>query len=306
MVMIMVLTGSNDFARSSELAKITTAFIKEHGDFGLEKIEAGNVELGRLLESVASQPFLAARRMIILTDVGTNKSLAENIDKLLDAVADTTDLIINEPKFDKRLNLYKTLKKRADLREFTAMDERNLPRWLADEARRRGGELSISDAAYLVQRIGTNQLMASNELDKLLIHDPKITKAAIDLLTDLLPQSSVFDLLDAAFAGDTKKALHLYEEQRRQQVEPQAIMGMIAWQMHILTVVKANEKLGADGIASAAKLSPFVVRKTLNITRRLSLREVKNLLKRVLDLDIRLKSEPIDADDALQHLLLTI
>ena len=42
--MILVLTGSNDFARQSELKKLTAAFIKEYGDFGLEVLEAGNVE----------------------------------------------------------------------------------------------------------------------------------------------------------------------------------------------------------------------------------------------------------------------
>jgi DNA polymerase-3 subunit delta len=304
--MITVLTGANDFARKAELNKLTSAFLKEHGDFGLEKIDAGEVDLGRLLESVSSLPFLAARRMIILSDPGANKSINDNIDALLEAVADTTDLIINEPKFDKRSALYKTLKKKTDMREFAEADEHSLRQWLVSQAKERGGVLKLADASYLVQRIGASQLLASNELDKLLLYEPSITRETIDLLTEPLPQSSVFDLLDAAFSGDTKKAIKLYKEQRDQQIEPQAIMGMIAWQTHIIAVVKANEKLGADGIARAAKLSPFVVRKTLNITAKLSLPEVKKLLKQVLDLDVRLKSEAIDADDALKHLLLTL
>jgi len=304
--MIRVLTGTNDFLRSLELKKIIAGFIKEHGDFGLEKIEAGEVELGRLLESVSSLPFLAPRRMIILSDPSANKSINENIDKLLEAVADTTDLIIVERKFDKRSVLYKTLKKKTELKEFTELDERGLSTWLADEAKKRGGGLTPGDALYLVERVGINQLGLSNELDKLLGYQPVITRATIDLLTEPLPQSSVFDLLDAAFNGNTKKAMDLYQDQRKQQVEPQAIMGMLAWQMHIIAVVKANENLGADEIASKSKLNPYVVRKTLSLTRNQTLGDVRNLLKRVLDLDIRLKSEAIDADDAVQHLLITL
>ena len=304
--MIQVLTGTNDFARSNALKKITTDFVRVQGDFGLEKIEAGNIELGRLLENVSSLPFLANRRMIILYDPSANKSIGENIDKLIDAVADTTDLIIVERKFDKRLTLYKTLKKKTKLKEFTELDERGLAAWLHEEAKQRGGGLTSGDALYLVERTGTNQLGLSNELDKLLSYQPVITRATIDLLTEPLPQSSVFDLLDAAFSGNAKKAISLYQEQRKQQVEPQAIMGMLAWQMHILAVVKANESLGPEGIAASAKLNPFVVRKTMYLTSSKSLRDIKDLVKRVLDLDIRLKSEAIDADDAIQHLLLTI
>lgn len=304
--MVLVLTGNNSFALNAEIKKITAGFIAEYGDFGLERIEGGEIELGRLLENVASSPFLAPRRMIILSDPGVNKSINDHISELLEAVADTTDLIIVEPKFDKRLSLYKTLKKLAKIKEFTELDERALPKWLHEEAKLRGGGLSLVDATYLVQRVGTSQMMLHNELDKLLIYQPVITRATIDLLTEPEPRSTVFDLLEAAFSGKTKKALEIYQEQRAQQVEPQAIMGMLAWQMHILAVVKANEKLGPDGIASAAKLNPYVVRKTMYLTSSQSLREIKNLVKKVLDLDIRLKSEAVDADDAIKHLLLTI
>jgi DNA polymerase III delta subunit len=48
------------------------------------------------------------------------------------------------------------------------------------------------------------------------------------------------------------------------------------------------------------------VRKTQNLTRNITQTEVKELISRALELDVRLKSENIDADDAVQHFLLTI
>lgn len=303
---VTVLTGSNDFARRAALRQLTSEFISAHGNFGLETIDASAVEFGRLLESVSSLPFLATRRMIILTDIGANKAIAEDPEKLLDTVADTTDLVIDERKFDKRLGLYKTLKKKADYKEFNELDERGLAVWLSEEASARGGKLSSSDASYMVARLGTDQLGLSNELDKLLTYDETITRQSIDLLTEPLPQSSVFDLLDAAFRGNHKRTVELYTDQRKQQVEPQAIMAMIAWQLHILAVVKFNEKESPETLAKAAKLNPYVVRKTLGLIRNLTQAQVKDLIGRALKLDVRLKSEMIDADDAVQHFLLTI
>ncbi len=304
--MIVTLTGENDFARVSALKKLTQDFIQQHGDFGIEKLEAGNTEFGRLLETVASLPFLATRRMVILQDPGSSKVVGEKIDELLEAVSDTTDLILVERKFDKRLVLYKTLKKNTDFREFGALDERGLAAWLVDEAKNRGAELSRADAFYLVQRVGGGQMLLSNELDKLLSYDPKITKQTIDMLTEPEPQSSVFELLDAAFAGNKQKAMELYEDQRKQQAEPQMIMGMIAWQLHVLAVVKSNENEGPGAIASGARMSPYTVNKTLNMAHKMTLAQVKDLVARALKLDVRLKSEMLDADDAVQHFLLTI
>ncbi len=302
----MVLTGNNDYLRAAELKKLTAAFVKDFADFGLEKIEAGEAEVGRLLESVASLPFLTPRRMIILSEPSANKAIGEHIDELLEATSDTTDLIINEPKFDKRSVLYKTLKKKTDFREFNELDERQLAGWLSEEARARGGELKPSNAAYLVQRTGTNQLGLSNELNKLLSYEPVITREVIDSLTEQQPQGTVFELIEAAFSGNTKRAMELYKEQRKQQIEPQAIMGMIAWQVHIIAVVKANEKLGPGGIAGAAKINPYVVNKTMNLTRKMTQKQMKELVRRALDLDVRLKSEMIDADAAVQQFLITL
>ncbi len=292
--------------RTGALRELTDSFVKTNGDFGVEVIEAAEVDFGRLSESVSSLPLLAPRRLVILQDPGSQKSLNENIEKLLDAVADTTDLVLIERKFDKRSVLYRTLKKRAEVTEFNELDEKSLPSWLVSEAKKRGGTLSLSDARYLVMRVGLGQLNASNELDKLILYSPEVTRETIDLLTDQQPQSTVFDLLEAAFSDNKNEAIRLYQDQRKQQVEPQAIMGMIAWQVHILAVVKANEKLGAGSIAQSARLNPYVVRKTLALMRGQNMAEIKRLVKKTLQLDARLKSEAVDADEAVQHYLLTL
>lgn len=304
--MITVLSGENDYMRLAELAKLKSQFIEHYGEFGLETISAGRIEFGRLLETVSSLPFLASRRLIILEDVTQNKAIIDKIDELLEATAETTDLIINQPKIDKRSLFYKTLKTKTQYEEFQNISPNQLPGWLVEQANKNGGQLTINDAMYFIQRVGTNQLTLINELEKLLIYDPKITRATIDLLTEQIPEGSIFDLIDAAFKGQKDRAVRLYKDQRSQGMEPQAIMALIAWQVHLLCVVKANQTLGPEQIAAQAKLSPFAVKKTFNIAAKLRQGEVRQLLERVIDLDLRLKSQNIDADEAVELLLINL
>jgi DNA polymerase-3 subunit delta len=304
--MIVTVSGSNDFARKAELKRLVSDFVAEHGDLALERLDASELELGALLDAVQSLPFLSPRRMIVLGEPSVNKSIAEKFEQVIDNVNETTDLIISEPKPDKRSVYYKLLKKKTELREFNQLDGRELAQWLAGEARARGGSLSTSDAQYLVERVGIGQLMLSNELDKLLAYDPAIKRASIDLLTEPAPQSKIFDLLDAAFAGNHKRAMQLYHDQRAQRVEPQQILALLIWQLHILALVKAAGNKSSQQIASEARISPYTAGKTQNIARRLSMAEVKKLVADALDLDVRLKSEAVDADAALQHFLLSI
>ncbi len=301
--MIVVLTGPNDYMRNFALKQLKADFLSTNDEFSLEVIDASETDMGRVIDSVASVPFLSDRRMVVLTSISVAKSFADDIDKIINATSDTTDLIIDEPKFDKRLSLYKTLKRKAEFREFNEFDERQLANWLVAEAKQRQATISLVDAHYLISRVGSNQLMLDSELEKLINYNPSITKESINLLVYPTPSSSIFDLLEAVFTGNKRRAIELYEDQRRQLVEPKEIMGMIIWQLHILAIIKFNP--GTD-VASKAKLNPYVVKKSTSLSSRLSELDVRQFISRATNLDYKLKSSAIDADDAIQHFLLTI
>ncbi len=266
----------------------------------VERYDGEETATARMRESLQSLPFLTLRKLVLLREPSKQKDFAESIDKILESTADTTDVVIIEPKLDKRLSYYKTLKKSTDFRELKDLDANGLAKWAVAYTKEQGGNLQSPDARELVDRVAGNQQMLKLEVDKLLMYDPNITGKTIQLLTTRLPQSTVFELLDATFAGKTTHALALYNEQRILKVEPQAIIAMLAWQLHILVVVKAAAGQSADAIAKIAKLNPFVVRKSQSLVRNVSLAQLKAQVDGLLALDYRLKRTTIDADEALQ------
>lgn len=304
--MIVTLTGPNDFTRTHELQARITAFVAEYGDFAVEKFDGEEASMERMREGLQSLPFLTPRKLVILREPGKQKAFSEDVATILGGTADTTDVIVVEPKLDKRLSYYKVLKKNTDFQEFIDLDAGGLAKWAVSYCIAKGGEISQVDARALIDRVGGNQQMLQNELDKLVAYEPHITKLTIEQLTDRLPQSTVFELLDAAFAGKTERAMALYAEQRALKVEPQAIIAMLAWQLHILVVVKAGATRPADEIAKMAKLNPFVVRKSQGLVRGLALKRLHDLVADLLSIDRQLKRSNTDADDAVQLFLLNI
>lgn len=304
--MITTLTGSNSFLLRKELKRLVAEFVAEHTDMGLERLDGEEVVYDRIREALESLPFLAAKKLVVLQKPSANKEFLEKVADLLQDVPETTDVIIVEPKPDKRTSYYKFLKKNTELKEFHELDEGGLARWAADQAKARGGSLSSNDARFLVQRTGVNQQLLDNELEKLLAYDSSISKKTIELLIDPSPQSNIFDLLDAALAGNTKRALELYQEQRDKREEPQKILAMLAWQLHVLALVKVAGDKSPDTVAREAKINPYTVSKTAGLARQISLRQAEKIVHDALELDVRMKSESIDADEALQHLLISI
>lgn len=304
--MIVTLNGENTFALQHEQRKFVDAFMKEHGDLALERIDCEEAEFTQIQAALTSLPFLASKKMIVLRSPSTNKQFVEQAEQLLSEVPETTDVILIEPKLDKRQSYYKFLKKETDFREFPELDLGGLANWLVAEAKRQKGEITMSDARYLAERVGLNQQMLGSELEKLILYDPKVTRKTIDLLTDATPQSTIFQLLDAAFAGNTKRALQLYQEQRAMKVEPIQIIAMISWQLNVLAIVKTAGEKPSQTIAKEAKINPYVVTKSQGIARKLSLPDLRRLVKDLLDIDIRSKSTNQDTDEALQHYILKL
>jgi DNA polymerase-3 subunit delta len=303
---ITILTGSNSFGIRAELKRLVEAFVSEHDDMALERLDGEEAEYARMQEAMQSLPFLASRKMVVLQSPGANKQFAENAEKLLAELPETTDLVIVEPKLDKRSVYYKLLKKQKGFQEFAELDERGLSKWLVEQAKEKGATLSPVDALYLIGRVGTNQQKLASEIEKLSLYQSTINRNVIDELTAATPQSTIFQLLEAAFAGNTRRALALYGEQRALKVEPQQIIAMLAWQLHVLALIKTAKDITPDEIARDAKISPYVVRKSAGIARNLTLAQTKRLIGDLLTIDQRLKSESLNADDVLLNYLMTI
>ncbi len=304
--MITTLTGSNSFLLNAELRKLKDEFVNEFGDIGYEILDGEEAEIQRLTEAMQSLPFLAPKKLVVLKNPSAQKQFMEQIEQLIKNVPESSDVVIIETKLDKRSVYFKVLKAKTEYKEFVELDAYNLNNWIVQYVKNQEGSITTKDAQYLLERIGPNQRLLATEIDKLLTYNSHVDRSNIDLLTEPTPRGTIFELLDAAFAGKAKRVSELYSEQRALKVEPQQIIALLAWQLHALAIVKAAGEQGADKIAKETRLNPFVVRKTQQLAKQLTLGEVKALVSRALQLDVRLKSESIDADEALQHFLLTI
>jgi DNA polymerase-3 subunit delta len=301
--MVITLTGDNSYELQRVLNGIIVDFIDTYGDFGIERLDGEEADFNRLQEAVTSLPFLTDKKLVVLHAPSKNKPFLEKAVETLKAAAIESDIIIVEPKLDKRLAYYKFLKTNTDFRIYDTMDQNSLAQWLVAAAKERSGTLSLSDARYLVERVGINQQLVFSELEKLLLFSAQISQQTIDLLTEETPQSTIFQLLEAAFAGNTRRALELYDEQRAMKVEPPQIIAMLAWQLHILAIIIAARNTPLDQIARDTKINPYVLRKSFGIARQLSFSSLKLLISELLTIDLRLKSEPIDPDEILKNYL---
>ena len=302
--MILSLSGKNDFELKAELQRIVSAARAELGDIGIERFDAQETSADAIIQAVQALPFLVPKKLVVVQQAQANTELMERIQELVDRTADAVDVVLVGPVFDKRKSAFKLLKKLTQLKEFAEPKPHDLPSWLAREAKARGLQLSTTDASYMVDRIGANQLILARELEKLGLYDAAVSRENIDMLTERTPHSSIFAMLDAAFTGDHAKALALYREQRQQRVEPQYIIAMLAWQLAAVAQAAYAEPMNEPALIAAGQ-SPFTARKSLTLAKRLRKADVKRMLNDLVALDAHIKTSA-DADAALELYLLKL
>jgi len=304
--MITTLTGNNTFALRQRLNELTGTFVSKYGDLALERLDAEEADAQDIIDALQSLPFLAPKKLVVIRSGGANKQLAEQIEQIISSISDSTDVIFHEPQIDKRTAYFKVLKAKTQFEEFNELDAANLAKWLVEEAKKKQAKLNLVDANYLVERLGTNQSLLANELDKLLLYEPAITRLNIDLLTDPTPQSKIFELLDAAFGGRKEQALRLYDEQRAQKVEPPAILAMITWQLQQIAIAKMAGKRPITEISKDSGLKEYPLRKAKSLADKLNDKQLKKMVSEALEIDYRAKTTALNVDEALKTYIVTL
>ncbi|HVO86290.1 MAG TPA: DNA polymerase III subunit delta [Candidatus Binatia bacterium] len=304
--MISTLTGNNSLLLNQRLNELISRFADEFGSLAVERVEADELELGTILELVQSMSLLSPRKLIVFRDLGLNKPAMEQVEQIISSILTDTDVVFYEPFVDKRTAYYKTLKASTHLEELNEIEPRELPKWLAGEASKMGANLSQSDANYLVERVGPNQAILFTELEKLALYDSQISRHTIELLTDKTPQSKIFDLLDATFGGNKKRALALYEEQRAQNVEPQAILALLTWQLQLIAIAKAAGNRPTADVTREAKVSPYPFNKAKQLGAKITDTKFRKMVSSAAEVDYRSKTFGVDIDEALKNYIITL
>ena len=304
--MIYIFTGDNYFLIKSEVSNLINTFNTTNKDFDIEKLDGDNLTIEQLKENLSTLSFFTSRRIIILQDLDKIKNIGDEIKEIFQNLDTELELIIIAKGIDKRSSLYLTLKKQSNFKEYKKLSVYDLIRWSESYLNKNKVEISNNDLNYLISRVGDDQFLLKNELDKLMLLGNKITKKEINEITDQSINSKIFDLLNSAFEGNKKRTLQLYEEQRYLKVEPEVILSMMSWQLTNIAYILLGEDLRQDELIEISKLSPYTISNTKKLINKIDYSKLAKLISELSDIDYKIKTSSFNLDEVLKNYLLSI
>ena len=115
-----------------------------------------------------------------------------------------------------------------------------------------------------------------------------------------------FALTDAIANKEKIKALALLDQRLSEGEDPQAILGLVAYQFRVLLKIKSLVKKAVPygSLARLANLHPFVIRKNYENARRFELEDLKRIYRELCDADINTKNGTLNLSDFLFSFLM--
>ena len=262
---IYLLYGDEPFLVGSYKKKLREA-ITGGDTMNFNYFEGKNPDVKEIISLADTMPFFADRRLILVDGSGFFKSAQEELAAYLPQMPDTTCLVFAESEVDKRNRLYKRVKELGYASELNKHDTGQLMRWAAGILGRDGRKISRPVMEYFLERTGDDMENIRMELEKLVCYTmgrDVITKEDVDAVGTVHVTSRVFDMVAAIVAGNTKKAMDLYEDLLTLKEPPMRILFLIARQFNQLLQIKELTAAGKDkgAMASALKVPPFAVGK---------------------------------------------
>lgn len=304
--MVYTLTGTNSYQLGSFLNKLKSDFITKYGEDGIEKYSGEQLTPEIIANSLGGVSLFSSNRMVIIRGLNEAKEVTDLLLSHLKNVSDDLTIVLIEPSLDKRTVLYKDLKKKTQLTEFDSLGEADLVSWIQSAVKEDGGEINLDVARELFEYCGSDQLRLSNEIQKLVNYDPKITKQTVKLLVERSPRDTIFELLELAMGGESERAVNKLMSLEGAYEDPSQIASMLIWQTHILAAVQTAKGLTDSEVAKTHKINPYVVSKTRRLSSRINTNRLREIIDTIARLDITLKTNSHDPWRALEQTLFAL
>ena len=325
---IYFLHGEDEYA----IAQTLTDLEKRLGDqataeMNTSRLDGATYDLDKLLSVASAMPFLAKRRLVILSDLLgrlNNPPAQKKFQEQLAKIPATTALILVENRKlisdkDRREGKKHWLERwaesqgeRALVKYYPLPKGPELTGRIQEMARKAGGQIDPEAANLLADLVDGDLRLAFQEVQKLLAYvnySRAVEPDDVQMVTADVGQGDVFVLVDAMGNRDGKKAQNMLHRLLEYQ-DYFAIFGMVVRQFRFL--ILAREILDGGGskdeIVRGLKLysNAWLADRLMLQARRFTAADLAGIYRRLLEVDQAVKTSQMPGDLALEMLVASL
>jgi len=303
---VFLFTGENSFTLHEELQRWMREFRERQGEENLTRLSASGLTPSAFLNEVASAPFIAERRLVVVDDIPAFSSEesaggrrrapkgAQGMRAVLAQVHPQVVVLFVAEKPDRRLSSTKELLELATVRSFPPLTGVALTRWVQEAFRSAGVSVEAAIPALLLKQVGEDQRRLSQEIKKLALFAAgrTVTPRDIDMLVFPSAEQTVWRLLDLLGEGRAEEAVLYCRQLLKAGESAQGVWNIFLWIVSSWVSVASAVREGVttlQGIMQATGVKFGAARALLPLARSCRREQLNDLIQRVTDAEVSLK-----------------
>lgn len=323
---VYIFHGDDELAISESIAKLKSKLgDPSTAELNVTVLDGHSLSVEELETASKSMPFLADRRLTVINHPLAYLQVESNRKKVLAFLEDLHEknavvlaeyrplLSPRERRQGKKHWLEEwghSMGDKAYFREFNIPRGTQLIAWILNRARQSGGEFEPRAAVLLASLVGDDVRLADQEITKLLTFvnfERPVVESDVMELTAVLPESDIFEFVDALGSRDRKKAISVFHRLLADQ-DQLRIFSMIVRQFRLLLLSREilDQYGGEADITERLKIHPYVSRKIASQAHHFSQTQLDKIYQRLLDIDYSLKTGKMDIDISVELLIADI
>jgi DNA polymerase-3 subunit delta len=319
---IILLYGTENYIINEKINTYISKYLtSEDKEFNLMMYDMQETLINSAIEDAETAPFFGEFKVIVLRNckflTGEKIKIEQNLEVLLNYLENPSPFTIllletGNEKLDDRKKIVKKLKEIAKVHECNQLSVQELEKWIANECKNNNISISMDSIHNIIDRVGPNITLIRSELDKCFIYLQSDENKEItdDLINNLMVRSledNIFILTDYLTSYKIADALQALNDLRKQNIEAQIIVGVLAGHLRLLLQVKTLMEKGfaQNQIMNMLNLKPFRIRKAMQIVQYLKMNELKNWVMKLSDVDMGVKRGPSSPYNYLELYILS-
>lgn len=306
-------------------------------DFSVFEFDLGENEIAEILDRARTPSLMAPFQVFFVRGVkalfgrGSNEEKLSaiedyckdpNPDALLIFVADHISIPADARKMemtdkDRYQRIRDTLGQYCGIVELARVEEGEAVRWLSDYCSTREVKIDADAARELVDALGGDMMMISNELEKLILYvgdKKRVTLGDVETMVLAAKQRSLYELTDAISSKDRVRALEMLDAMLSTGEGDEAAIGhlyMLAKTFRQMLIISERNVRDTRMLWAALwqgfRVPPFAAEDIIKQARRYkSRRDLTRAIRLIAKTDLALRSNPPSKRMVLEKLVLDL
>jgi len=333
-----VFVGDETFFRKRCREAIIQHLVSpEMRDFSVFEFDLGDTDLAEVLDRAQTRSLMAPFQVFFVRGVkalygrGSNQEKIEaieeycknpNPDALLVFVADHISIPADARRMEmtereRYERIRETLGAFCGIVELARVEESDAVRWIGGYCGSRESKIEPDAARELVDALGGDMMMVSNELEKLILYvgeKKRITLGDVETMVLAAKQRTLYELTDAISAKDRVKALEMLDAILNTGDGEEAAIGhlyMLAKTFRQMLIISERNVRDTRMLWAALwqgfRVPPFAAEDIIKQARRYkSKRELTRAIRLVAKSDLALRSNPVSKRMVLEKLVMDL